>query len=60
MIDTLLESLLLVTSDDQADELLLRLITDHAEPVVKGVIRYKLRLNYRATQQAESEDIYRK
>ena len=58
MIDTLLESLLLVTSDDQADELLLRLITDHAEPVVKGVIRYKLRLNYRATQRAESDDIY--
>jgi hypothetical protein len=58
-IDVLLEPLLLEASDEQADEVLLRLITDHAEPVIKGVIRYKLHLSsYRATQRAEAEDIY--
>ncbi|HET9528460.1 MAG TPA: hypothetical protein VFO99_19950 [Pyrinomonadaceae bacterium] len=58
-IDVLLEPLLLETSDEQAGELLLQLINDHAEPVIKGVIRFKLRLNsYRATQRAEADDIY--
>ena len=58
-IDTLLEPLLLEASDEQADELLLRLITVHAEPVIKGIIRYKLHLNsYRADGRAESDDIY--
>lgn len=58
-IDTLLEPLLLEVSDEQADELLLRLITVHAEPVIKGIIRYKLHLNsYRADGRAEADDIY--
>jgi len=58
-IDTLLEPLLLETSDGQADELLLQIINVHAEPVIKGVIRYKLRLSSsRATQQAEADDLY--
>ncbi|HEY2973464.1 MAG TPA: hypothetical protein VGJ48_13205 [Pyrinomonadaceae bacterium] len=58
-IDTLLEPLLAETSDEQADELLLRLITVHAEPVIKGVIRFKLRLTpYGATQRAEADDVY--
>ena len=58
-IDALLEPLLLDLSDDQADELLLRIITEHAEPVIKGVIRYKLRLSsYHASQRAETEDIH--
>ena len=58
-IDTLLHPLLLTASDEQADELLLQLIQSHAEPVIKGIIRYKLHLSsYRATQQAESDDIY--
>jgi len=58
-IDTLLEPLLAETSDEQADELLLQLITVHAEPVIKGVIRFKLRLTpYRATQRAEADDVY--
>ncbi len=57
-IDTLLETLLSET-DEQADELLLRLITVHAEPVIKGVIRYKLRLTpHGATQRAEADDVY--
>jgi RNA polymerase sigma factor (sigma-70 family) len=58
-IDTLLEPLLLEASDEQADELLLRLITVHAEPVIKGIIRYKLHLgSHRADGRAEADDIY--
>lgn len=58
-IDVLLEPLLVEAGDEQSDALLLRLINDHAEPVIKGVIRFKLRLNsYRATQRAEADDIY--
>ena len=57
-IDVLLEPLLAESSDEQADALLSQLITVHAEPVIKGVIRFKLRLNsYRETHRAETEDI---
>jgi RNA polymerase sigma factor (sigma-70 family) len=57
-IDVLLEPLLAEAGDEQADALLSQLITAHAEPVIKGVIRFKLRLNsYRETQRAETEDI---
>jgi RNA polymerase sigma factor (sigma-70 family) len=57
-IDVLLEPLLVQTTDQQVDELLSQLITVHAEPVIKGVIRFKLRLNsYRETQRAEADDI---
>ena len=56
-IDVLLEPLT-QASDAQVDELLSQLITNHAEPVIKGVIRFKLRLNsYRETQRAEADDI---
>jgi DNA-directed RNA polymerase specialized sigma24 family protein len=45
--------------DEQANELLSQVITTHAEPVIKGVIRFKLRLNsYRETQRAEADDIH--
>jgi RNA polymerase sigma factor (sigma-70 family) len=58
-IDTLLEPLLLEADDERADELLLQLITVHAEPVVKGIIRYKLHFNsQRADGRAEADDIY--
>lgn len=58
-IDALLEPLLVEGRDDQADELLLQLINVHAEPVIKGVIRFKLRLSsYRATQRADADDLY--
>ena len=58
-IDVLLEPLLTGVSDEQADELLSQLITNHAEPVIKGVIRFKLRLNsFRETQREEAEDIH--
>jgi RNA polymerase sigma factor (sigma-70 family) len=57
-IDVLLEPLLTEASDEQADELLSQLIRNHAEPVIKGVIRFKLRLNsYRESQRAEADDI---
>jgi len=57
-IDTLLEPLLVETSDDQFDEFLTQLLTVHAQPVIKGVIRFKLRLNsYRETQRAETDDL---
>ncbi|HEX5964799.1 MAG TPA: hypothetical protein VFY51_02670 [Pyrinomonadaceae bacterium] len=59
-IDAVLEPLLLAGGDDaHADELLLQLINTHADPVIKGVIRFKLRLSsYRETQRAEADDIY--
>src|SRR5215211_5184501 len=58
-IDVLLEPLLAEASDERVDHLLSQLITVHAEPVIKGVIRFKLRLNsYRETQRAEADDIH--
>lgn len=58
-IDVLLEPLMTEVSDEQADELLSQVITNHADPVIKGVIRFKLRLNsYRESQRAEADDIH--
>jgi RNA polymerase sigma factor (sigma-70 family) len=58
-IDPLLTPLLHETSDEQADEILAQLITTHAEPVIKNVIRFKLRLSsYRESQRAEADDIH--
>ena len=57
-IDPVLEPLLAETREDQVDELLSNLITTHAEPVIKSVIRFKLRFNTnRDTQRAEADDI---
>lgn len=53
-IDVLLEPLLADASDEQIDQLLSQLITVHAEPVIKGVIRFKLRLNQ---NRGEADDI---
>src|SRR5678815_2799331 len=55
MVDVLLEPLLAGGSGEQVDELLSQLITVHAEPVIKGVIRFKLR--NRETQRVEADDI---
>ena len=58
-IDVLLEPLLTEVSEVQADEILSQLITVHAGPIIKGVIRFKLRLNsFRETQREESDDIH--
>jgi RNA polymerase sigma factor (sigma-70 family) len=57
--DALLEPLLIATNDDQADEILLRLITIHADPVIKGVIRYKFRLSAsHSSERDEADDLY--
>jgi RNA polymerase sigma factor (sigma-70 family) len=57
--DALLEPLLLAASDERADEVLSSLINAHAEPVIKGVIRYKLHLNsQRASQRDDADDLY--
>ena len=57
-IDALLEPLL-AGGGEQIDELLSQLITVHAEPVIKSVIRFKLRFSTnRDTQRAEADDIY--
>ena len=56
--DALLEPLLLAASDEQADTFLSQLITTHVEPVIKGVIRYKLHFNsHHAVEEAEADDI---
>lgn len=58
-IDVLLEPLLTEVSDEQVDEILSQLIAVHAEPVIKGVIRFKLRLSsFSETQRADADDIY--
>lgn len=58
-IDILLEPLLIEAGDEQVNDLLSQLITVHAEPVIKAVIRFKLRLNSsRETQRAEADDIH--
>ena len=57
-IDALLEPLLTATSAEHADELLSQIITEHAEPVIKGVIRFKLRFNsHQEMQRVEANDI---
>jgi len=55
-IDSLLAPLLLKVEDEEADEFLSRLIAEHAEPVINGVIRYKLRLDSSGGD-AEAEDL---
>jgi DNA-directed RNA polymerase specialized sigma24 family protein len=58
-IDILLEPLLVEASDERADELLSQLITVHAEPVIKGVIRFKLRLSsHHESQKVEADDLH--
>ena len=46
-IDALLAPLLTATTDEHADELLSQVLVEHAEPALKGVIRFKLRFNSR-------------
>ncbi len=57
-IDSLLEPLMREADEGRADELLAQLINEHAEPVIKNVIRYKLHLSpRRATQREEADDL---
>lgn len=56
--DALLEPLMQAVGKEQADTFLLQLITTHVEPVIKGVIRYKLHFNSRdAVGHADADDI---
>ncbi|HKE60092.1 MAG TPA: hypothetical protein VKB46_25445 [Pyrinomonadaceae bacterium] len=55
--DPLLQPVLLAADHEQAEKILSDLITSHVEPVVRGVIRYKLHLNSDAAERAEAEDI---
>jgi len=58
-IDPLLEPLLLEARDEQSGDLIARLIADHAESVIKGIIRYKLHLAFHsADRRIEADDIY--
>src|SRR5262245_62548659 len=55
-IDSLLAPLLLKAEDEEADEFLARLIAAHVEPVINGVILYRLRLDS-GSGDAEAEDL---
>jgi DNA-directed RNA polymerase specialized sigma24 family protein len=56
--DSLLEPLLLADSGEQAEALMAELISTHVEPVIKGVVRYKLHFNsLQALEQAQADDI---
>jgi len=58
-IDSLLESLLLEPSDSQAEDLIVRLIVVHAEPIIRGIIRYKLHTGFhQAAERNDCDDIY--
>jgi len=58
-IDALLEPLLTAATDEHADEMLSQVVVEHAEPVIKGVIRFKLRFNsHQEMQRAEASDIH--
>jgi DNA-directed RNA polymerase specialized sigma24 family protein len=57
-IDSLLEPLLQLSGGEETDVFLSQLIAEHAEPVINGIIRYKLRHNFnRIGAEAEAEDL---
>jgi DNA-directed RNA polymerase specialized sigma24 family protein len=58
-IDPLLEPLLLKPRDEEIDQYISQLITIHAEPVIKGIVRHKLHLNsHRGIEHADADDIH--
>ncbi len=58
-IDPLLKPLLLAASDQQVDDILSQLIASHADPVIRGIISYKLHLYcYSANGHTDAGDIY--
>ncbi len=57
-IDSLLEPLVQMSSGEETDVFLSQLIAEHAEPVINGILRYKLRHNLpRSGVEAEVEDL---
>jgi DNA-directed RNA polymerase specialized sigma24 family protein len=58
-IDPLLEPLLSPVSDEEIAQFLSRIIPTHAEPMIRGIIHYKLHLNSHAgIGQADADDIH--
>jgi RNA polymerase sigma factor (sigma-70 family) len=53
----LIERLLPPTNDESARRVLSELVTIHAEPVIKSVVRYKLRLSSQSTGVVDAEDL---
>jgi len=57
-IDSLLEPLVQMSGAEETDVFLSQLIAVHAEPVINGIIRYKLRRNLNSSGgEAEAEDL---
>src|SRR5688572_30389241 len=57
--DALIIPLLLAEREQQTEECLARLITDHAAPIIKGILRSKLRSHAGGDHSAEAlEDLY--
>jgi DNA-directed RNA polymerase specialized sigma24 family protein len=56
-IDSLLEPLIHMRGGEETDVFLSRLIAVHAEPVINGIIRYKLRHNLNRGAETETEDL---
>jgi len=57
-IDSLLEPLAQMSGAEETDVFLSQLIAVHAEPVINGIIRYKLRHNLKSSgAEAEAEDL---
>jgi hypothetical protein len=58
-IDSLLEPLLLSSSEEQANEFFSQIIATHAEPVIAGVIRSKIRIKSNpGLRSSEGDDIH--
>jgi DNA-directed RNA polymerase specialized sigma24 family protein len=58
-IDPLLEPLLAPTCDEEIDQYLSQIIATHVGPVIKGIVRHKLHLNWRrGIEQADADDIH--
>jgi hypothetical protein len=58
-IDSLLEPLLLLSSEEQTNEFFSQIIGTHAGPVIAGVIRSKIRINSNpGLKSSESDDIH--
>jgi DNA-directed RNA polymerase specialized sigma24 family protein len=58
-IDPLLEPLLLPISDEEINQFLSNLIVSHADPVIKGIISYKLHMNsHHGGGQPDASDIH--
>jgi hypothetical protein len=62
-IDEVLLPLLQVSGDMELQSLLLQIVNEHADPLIKDIIQYKLRIPDRAANNGrnhyDAEDVYR-